>query len=68
MIVDLSWPHVDNPDPNGPKPISVNDGISSEEYPTKMTSIQEVLRLINDCGPQGWLVKQDWADGTYFPK
>ena len=65
VIVDLSWPHVSNPDPTGATPISINDGIRSEDFPTRMTSIEEVLLLINKCGTEGWLVKQDWADGMF---
>ena len=62
MIVDLSWPYVDNPDVDGVEPISVNAGIDMTNYPTCMTSIEAVLELINGSGTSSYLVKQDWAD------
>ena len=63
VIVDLSWPYINEPDVNGDEPISVNDGIDMSLYPTSMTSIEAVLELINGSGPASYLVKQDWADG-----
>lgn len=62
MIVDLSWPYIDNPDINGDTPIAVNDGIDISCYPTKMTSMEAVLELINGYGITSFLVKQDWCD------
>ena len=60
--MDLSWPHLKDPDVFGHVPISINDGIDSELFPTSMTSINAVLELVNKAGPSGYLVKQDWSD------
>ena len=63
VIVDLSWPYLFFPDIFSLEPISVNDGIDPEAYPTNMTSMEAVIELINRAGPEAHLVKQDWADG-----
>ena len=60
--MDLSWPYLDNPDVSGDIPIAVNDGIDIQSYPTKMTSMESVLKLINMSGNTSFLVKQDWCD------
>ena len=60
------------PKPNGsvriiqnlsaPKGFSVNDGINSDEFPTKMSSTTFWLRVLNRCGRGAWFIKVDWSD------
>ena len=41
---------------------SVNDGISSEEFPTKMSSTEEWLRVLNKAGKNCLILKIDFSD------
>ena len=60
------------PKPNGgtriilnlsaPKKRSVNDGIDSNEFPTKMSSTTEWLRVLHRTGRNCWILKTDFAD------
>ena len=60
------------PKPNGsvriiqnlsaPKGFSVNDGINSDDFPTKMSSTTFWLRVLNRVGRGAWFIKVDWSD------
>ena len=60
------------PKPNGsvriilnlsaPKGVSVNDGIDVKEYPTKMSSTTQWLRVLKKAGKGCVFLKVDWAD------
>ena len=41
---------------------SVNDGIDSKEFPTKMSSTLAWLKVLRKVGPGGFMMKTDWAD------
>ena len=63
-VLDLSWPHIDKTlvDLDGDKPVSINAGIDLSDFPVKMISINDILRIVNRAGPTGWMTKQDWSD------
>ena len=46
---------------SAPKGFSVNDGIDKSEYPAKMTSTMQFVRIMNKCGRKCKFVKLDWA-------
>ena len=60
------------PKPNGscriilnlsaPKKKSVNDGIDKKEYPAKMSSTTEWLRVLKKAGRGCYILKVDWSD------
>ena len=60
------------PKPNGsvriiqnlsaPKGFSVNDGINSDDFPTKMSSTTLWVRVLNLVGRGAWFIKVDWSD------
>ena len=60
------------PKPNGgtriilnlsaPKKRSVNDGIDSKQFPTKMSSTTEWLRVLHRAGKNCWILKTDLSD------
>ena len=59
--MDQSWPHLPDPCVDGDDPISVNDGINMEFFPTTMTSTMEVLKRLNKLGHElAYICKQDW--------
>ena len=47
---------------SAPKGMSVNDGIDVEQFPAKMSSTEQWLRVLNRAGRGCWLTKTDWAD------
>ena len=47
---------------SSPKGLAVNEGISSEDFPTKMSSTTEWLRVLNRAGRDCFINKQDWSD------
>ena len=46
---------------SAPKGMSVNDGISSEDFPAVMSSTEAWLRVLNKIGVGAWMTKTDWA-------
>lgn len=47
---------------SAPEGIAVNDGIISDEFPTKMSSTTEWLTVLNNAGKGCMICKIDWAD------
>ena len=47
---------------SAPKGFSVNDGINSDDFPTKMSSSTMWLRVLNKVGPGACFVKVDFSD------
>ena len=47
---------------SAPEGMSVNDGIDSSEFPAKMSSTEEWLKVLNKAGRGAWIAKTDWAD------
>ena len=62
MIVDLSHPHVQNPDLNGDQVTSVNSGINVLDFPAIMTSSTDLLNMFLVTGAYSYMSKQDWND------
>ena len=61
VILDLSCPYLDDPDVDGTRPIAVNDGIPMEGFPTRMTSVLEIVTKLNSWGTEhAYIAKQDW--------
>ena len=61
VILDLPCPYLDDPDVNGTRPIAVNDGIPMEGFPTRMTSVLELVTKLNSWGTElAYIAKQDW--------
>ena len=42
-------------------PTSLNDGIDSKDFPTKMSSTEEWVRVLIRCGKGARFCKNDWA-------
>ena len=62
VVVDLSAPHLPNPDVNGVSPVSVNDGINGDEFPCGGSNSKDILHRLYLFGRGCWLSKQDWSD------
>ena len=46
---------------SAPKGMSVNDGISAEEFPAVMSSTAAWVTVLNKAGVGAWMTKTDWA-------
>ena len=42
-------------------PFSINAGIDSKKFPTKMSSTLEFVRVLNRCGKNAKMTKIDWT-------
>lgn len=62
VIIDMSWPHLDDPQLDSQDPISVNSSIRKEDYPAFMVTSQDVLELLFLAGWKCFLSKCDWND------
>ena len=47
-----------------PEGQSVNEGICIEEYPTKMSSTWEWIKVLNKAGRGCLMTKIDWQEGV----
>ena len=47
---------------SSPPKRSVNDGIDSDQFPTKMSSTAQWLRVLNRTGRKSWILKTDLSD------
>ena len=63
--MDLSWPHLPNPDLNGDVPISVNASIDKKEFPVSMVGLSDLLRLIDNTWGPVFCAKLDWEVSTF---
>lgn len=62
-VVDMSAPHAEPgvvPQPG--VGTSVNSGIDISDFPSKMSSIEEISRILEDLGRPAVLTKIDWSD------
>ena len=62
VVVDLSAPHLPNPDINGDEAISVNSGIDGSQFPCGGSNSRDILHKLYLFGRGCWLAKQDWSD------
>ena len=65
ILVDMSFPWKKSGEKvnvQGSVPISPNDGISLEDFPTAMDGTPRVLRLLTRSGPGCFMTKADWSD------
>ena len=60
--MDLSWPHLQNPDLNGTVPISVNSSVNKKDFPVSMVGLLDILRLIDNTWGPVFCAKLDWED------
>ena len=62
VLVDLSYPHLENPDVDGNTPISFNAGIDKKQFKTMSATVADVLEKLHRVGERALIAKIDWAD------
>ena len=65
VLVDLSFPHLENPDLNGVTPCSFNSGIDKAQFKTMSATVADVLEKLHRVGERALIAKIDWA-GEFF--
>ena len=61
VLVDLSFPHLENPDLDGVTPCSFNSGIDKAQFKTMSATVADVLEKLHRVGERALIAKIDWA-------